>query len=288
MKQVTRFRGKVSLKHCDSYDSAVVDQAIRSLLEPFGGISCLAAPGQTVLLKPNLLNPASPERALTTHPELVRRVALLCFEAGAARVLIGDSPAGSHDEHQLWEKTGMLWAARESGAELKSFSPPLAIRQCGDISLPVPQFLDLVDIIISLPKLKTHLLTTLTCALKNTYGLVVGESKAWFHAKYPSPESMSSFLLDVYCALTPGFSIVDGITAMHGDGPANGKPFSLSLLAAGADAVSLDAVCASAMGIPPARVPMIRLANKKNIGVGRLTEISLHGDSLSCWQGQKA
>ncbi len=269
--------GLVSAVTCESYTAEVVSEALRSVLAPLGGLSSFVQPGQTVLLKPNLLCPSLPEKAATTHPSIVAGLALLCRECGASRIWIGDSCAGNHDDVKLWETTGMAAVAESSGAELKSFKGPLISWSCKATSLPVPIWYKEVDVLISIPKLKTHLLTTLTCALKNVYGLVSGNAKALYHAQHPSPASMSEFIVDVHEVLRPDLSIVDAVVAMERDGPSTGNPVHLGLVLAGRDAVSIDAVCAGMLGLRSYDVPTTRIAAERGLGCGMTKNIVILG-----------
>ena len=271
---------RVAMSACDSYDPAVVCEALSATLDVLGGISAFVQPGQTVLIKPNLLSPRPPDQAVTTHPAIVSAMVRLCREAGAARVWVGDSCAGSHSDTRLWEKTGMTSAVPDAGGELRSCTDKVVSLPCSGRSLPVPDWLDEVDTVISLPKLKTHFLTTLTCALKNVYGLVAGQTKSLRHGDYPSPQTMSAFLLDVFAALTPGLSIVDAVVGMQGNGPANGRPVQVGLLIAGTDAVAVDSVCAQLYGLQPEDVPMVRMAHARGLGECRPDRIELLGTGV--------
>ncbi len=271
----------VVVTECADYGPNTVDAAVRRAVDLLGGIARFVHPGQTVLLKPNLLSARPPEQAVTTHPELVRALAVLCREAGAARVWIGDSPAGMHSEAILWEKTGMAVAAELAGAELKSFEDAVTPMPVGEDALPVPSWFSEVDVLISLPKLKTHGLTTMTCAMKNLFGLACGEAKAMCHARHPSPAAMSRFLADWYVQVKPALTVVDAVVAMEGEGPANGTPRPVGVLLAAADAVAVDAVCVRTLGLNPESVPMLKRARETGAGETRLAHIELLGDGLA-------
>jgi uncharacterized protein (DUF362 family)/NAD-dependent dihydropyrimidine dehydrogenase PreA subunit len=259
-------RSRVAVAACASYEPAAVAAALAEVLAAMGGIAASVKPGQTVLLKPNLLSPRAPELAVTTHPELVRQMILQCARAGAARIWVGDSPAGEHAEANLWARTGMTGAVEGTPAVLKSWQTRKTAVVCGDDALAVPEWYSEVDVVISLAKLKTHSLTTLTCGLKNVFGIVGGQAKSNYHAKYPSPLAMSEFLVRVFAVLKPHLTIVDAVLAMEGNGPASGHPLPVGVLLAGRDAVALDAVACAALRIPPSAVPMIRLAAAANLG----------------------
>jgi len=262
--------GTVAVTVCSNgtggYEFDAVAAAVRAALDHLGGLARFVHPGQTVLLKPNLFSARAPDEAVTTHPSLVRALVRLCRECGAARVWIGDSPAGHHEEEQLWAITGMAEVAAQESAELKSFTGEIVPTACGPTFLPVPAWFREVDVFISVPKLKTHLLTTLTCAMKNVFGMVAGQAKAMCHRRFSSPQAMSSFLVDVYSALRPHLTVVDAIVALEGQGPANGNPRPLGLVLASADGVAADMVCARLLGLNFTQVPMLRCAVAQRVG----------------------
>lgn len=259
-------RSLVAVADCTSYSPGDVQAALKEIVEAMGGLPSLLKPGQTILLKPNLFTAHPPEHAVTTHPEVVRQVILLCEQAGAKRIWVGDSPVGVQDEKNLWSKTGMEQAVLGTRAEIKSWRVRQKPLTCGDDILAVPGWYNDVDTVISLPKLKTHCLTTITCGLKNVYGLVSGPAKLRFHIKYPSPLTMSAFLVRVFAQLKPHITIADAVTAMEGNGPAHGHPLPVGVLLASRDTVALDTVGCTALRIEPSAAPMIRLAAENGLG----------------------
>ena len=271
---------RVIVADCPSYSAEEVKRALAEIMQQLGGISCFIKPGQTVLIKPNLFTAHTPERAVTTHPALVRQVVQLCEEAGAGRIWVGDSPVGAQDEKHLWLKTGMTEAVRGTRAELKSWRVPQQPLNCGADILAVPCWYPEVDVLISLPKLKAHCLTTISCALKNVYGIVSGEAKLKFHLQYPSPASMSSFLLRVFAKLKPQLNIADAVLAMEGNGPAHGRPVAVGVLIASTDAVALDSAGCKALRTPASLAPMIRLAAEGGLGFKEDSMIDYCGSGL--------
>ena len=165
----------VSIHEIRTYDPEPVAVALRTCLEPLGGIGAFVRSGQTVLLKPNLLQAASPEKAVTTHPAVVRAMIDLCREAGA-RVWVGDNP-GVGDPAAIARKSGILAAVAGGGGEwidltaTRVFEAPE--NRVGR-RIELPGALDRVDVLITLPKLKTHGQLTFTGAVKNQFGLVPG------------------------------------------------------------------------------------------------------------------
>jgi uncharacterized protein (DUF362 family)/Pyruvate/2-oxoacid:ferredoxin oxidoreductase delta subunit len=274
-------RSRVAVAACASYLPAEVEIALAEILESLGGLSTFINAGQTVLVKPNLFSPHSPDHAVTTHPELVRQTVLACVKAGAGRVWVGDSPVGLHSETELWSRTGMTAAVAGTPAELKSWQVKQIPLQCGDDVLAVPEWYQEVDAVISLSKLKTHSLTTLTCGLKNVYGIVNGPAKSRFHVKYPSPLAMSAFLVRVFGTFKPVLTIADAVVAMEGNGPAHGRPVSVGALLGSRDTVALDAVACTALRIAPSAVPMIRMAAESKLGQMDESGIECTGSGVS-------
>ncbi len=274
-------RSTVVVSNCPSYSPDAVEAALKEAVEALGGLSAFVQPGQTVLVKPNLFTAHPPEHAVTTHPELVRHVVLLCAKAGAGRIWVGDSPVGSQDEKELWSRTGMVTAVADTPAELKSWHAKQSPLRCGEDVLAVPEWYRDVDVVISLPKLKAHCLTTITCGLKNVYGIVSGQAKIQFHMKYPSPLTMSAFLVGVFAELKPHLTIADAVVAMEGNGPAHGRPVQVGALLASRDTVALDAVGCRALKIDPSDVPMIRLASESNLGCMDESQIECIGSGIS-------
>ncbi len=260
-------RASVAIHRCPDYRSQSVEAALADILRDLGGMDRFIAPGDTVLLKPNLLSPRPPEQAVTTHPSLVAAVARVCLQAGAGMVWLGDSCAGDHDDRELWQRTGMTAALAGLPVEFKSFNRAVATRPLGASQAPVPVWLDQVDKVISLPKLKTHALTLLTCAVKNMYGMIAGSAKSAYHATHPSPRAMSRFLAEVFAEFKPDLTIVDAVIAMEGDGPANGRPKPVGLLLASPDAVAVDAVCAGFLGLQPQQIPLLAETARRGCGI---------------------
>lgn len=266
---------------CPSYAPDDVGAALDEALAALGGLATFIRPGDTVLLKANLFRSRPPGEAVTTHPEIVRQVALRCHQAGAARVWVGDSVTSGLTEAEHWARTGMASALQGSPAELKSWDCRQVALPCGGSWLAVPEWFQEVDAVISLPKLKAHNLTVMTCATKNVFGIISGHAKTQFHLKNPSTLEMSDFLVDVYAALKPRLSLADAVITMEGNGPVSGTSTSVGVILASSDAVALDAIACQALKIAPISVPMLRIAAER--GLGRLDEshISCLGSGLS-------
>lgn len=267
----------VSMQHCDSYEQHRLQGALVSLLEPLGGIERFVAAGQRVLLKPNMLAGKPPEAAVTTHPALVQAVAGLVKKAGGI-VLVGDSPGIGLFE-QVARKTGIKAAVEASGATLVPFDQTRQITAGGVFRrLELAEvYLD-ADVVINLPKLKTHEMMTLTCGVKNLYGAVVGPAKAGLHLTAGrSKELFAGLLLEIAQARPVALTIVDGIVAMEGNGPNSGTPRHLGMLLAGEKPVAVDTVAAQLAGIPHRMLPVEQEARRRGLSGSSLDQIRLVG-----------
>jgi len=270
---------EVSVVKCDSYERAQVERAIRESLALLGGINCFIKPHSKVLVKPNLLLSKTPEWAITTHPEVVRAVIRILKELDC-KIIVGDGPSvwGKYIDNvdEVYEVTGIKQVCQEEGIELVKFDKR-RMRQ----KFPLTVYLDECDHLISLPKFKTHEWTLITGAVKNLFGLVSGTYKTELHKNYFAPEKFAGILVDIYAEAKPSLTIIDGILALEGDGPAtSGRPRQLGLLLAGADCVALDTVVAKIMGIDPFKVLTTKEAAKRNLGEADLSKIKIEGEDL--------
>ena len=213
---------------CPDYEQA--EACIRALVEQMGGMGRFVRPGERIVLKANLLRAAPPESAICTHPAVVEAVAKLVKEAGGTPVIC-DSPGGAlHKEavlRSLYEKTGMAAAAAAAGAELSMDSstrtvslPEGKVLRQAEIITPVAE----ADGVIDLCKMKTHVLMSMTGAVKNLFGVIPGLSKVGYHATHPDHETFADVLLDLTGYVKPRLSLMDGILPWKGTAPAPPAP----------------------------------------------------------------
>jgi uncharacterized protein (DUF362 family)/ferredoxin len=271
---------RIALARCDNYDISTVRTAIELLLEPLGGMGAFVGPGERILLKPNMLSVKSPELAVTTHPAVVRVVAELVREAGG-RALIGDSP-GIGGFQRVADRSGIARAAAESGAELVEFSATVELPGSGTFRrLTLARDYWKADKVINLPKLKTHEMMTMTCAVKNLFGAVVGAEKAGWHLKAgASREQFARLLLEIYLLKRPALNIVDAIVAMEGNGPGSGDPLQVGALMAGVDPVAVDTVAGRLAGIPNELLYIEHEARRMGLSGTEWDEIAIVGAAL--------
>lgn len=278
-------KSPVSLVKCGSYSEKEVSGSVQRAASLLGGIDEFVKKGETVLVKPNLLRASEPEKGIVTHPSVVKAVTLLVQDAGADAV-IADSPSGPSNKRLLknaYEKAGLVQVAEETGARL-SYDTSHSL-----VSFPEGKLIKAFDVlreatkadaVITVPKLKTHVLTHLTGATKILYGVVPGLTKTAYHAKLSSPEKLSIMLLDLQALIKPRLSVMDAVVGMEGNGPAGGGTIHIGAILASPDHIALDVAASSLAGLNPKDVTTIKAAVKQGITSGRLQDIELLGDSL--------
>jgi uncharacterized protein (DUF362 family)/Pyruvate/2-oxoacid:ferredoxin oxidoreductase delta subunit len=272
----------VSLQALPDYAPDRVQRALRCLLQPLGGIERYVSAGQKVLIKPNLLAGKVPEKAVTTHPEIVRQVILLVQGAGG-EALVGDSPGLGKPEN-VARKCGILDVIEETGARFAPFaeSVPVNLTTGTFRQLEVASEALEADVIINLPKLKTHQMMGYTGAVKNLFGLVVGMRKVRLHLQAGTDKAFFALmLLELAERFKPALSIMDAVVGMEGNGPGNGDPVQLGALLASADPLALDTVATAMVGLPEQRVWTQRVARQTGRQGISLADIQLFGTSLA-------
>ncbi len=270
---------KVSIVRCKDYEPALVLEATKKALDLLGGVSTFISPKSRVLVKPNLLMAKEPEFGVDTHPEVVRAVIRMLKEINCT-IYLGDGPSvwGSQIDNvdEVYEKSGMKKVCKEESVELVNFEHKRWRK-----NLPLAAWLDKCDCVVNIPKFKTHELTLLTGAIKNLFGLVWKTHKTELHKKYFYVSDFSKILVDIYEEVKPALTVIDGIVAMEGDGPAtSGKLRNVGLLLAGCDGVALDSVLALIMGIKPFDVLTTKEASARSLGVADIKSISIVGEKL--------
>ncbi len=259
----------VSLACCPTYNLPEIETALRRLLEPLGGIGAFVEPGQRVLLKPNLVAPIRPGRAITTHPAVVEAMVGLVQEAGGEPFII-DSPAGPlHSRpgmNRIYRDTGLKEVAERTGVSLRYDATSIRVPTPNGVLLKQLDLLKVwqeADVTIALPKLKTHGLTTITGALKILFGLVPGMLKSGYHAKLVDLDRFCDMLIEIVACVQPALFVMDGVLGMEGDGPSfKGSPRHIGALLASQDGVAMDAVACQIMGVDPDQLPLFRAAER--------------------------
>lgn len=274
---------KVAIVKCADYDEQNIDRAVGEAVRLVGGWERYVKPGQKVLIKPNLLENLPPEAAVTTHPSVVAAVVRAVVKMGA-QALVGDAPGNALSNiAALLETTGIRKAAEENGGkvvflqkegvvDIRSSYPRLPSFKVSRLALEA-------DVIINLPKLKTHNLTLYTGAVKNMFGIVPGFQKAQFHAHAVRPAELAELLVDVFQSAKPALNIMDAVIGIEGKGPgADGTPRTFGAIAASSDAVALDAVFSHLIGFDPQQIETTKVANRRGLGEADLSKIEIIGE----------
>jgi uncharacterized protein (DUF362 family)/Pyruvate/2-oxoacid:ferredoxin oxidoreductase delta subunit len=258
----------VSIIKCKSYNEEEVLEGLRQSIELIGGIENFVKSGDLVLLKPNLLYGKAPEKAVTTHPSIVKGMIQIIREAGGIP-FIGDSPSiGSLT--RAAEKAGIKRVADENKCPLMEFDKPIFPPK-GEgrffKQLEIDQRVLEADVVINLPKWKTHGMMLLTLGVKNLFGCIPGPRKALWHLKAGEDRKLfAQMLIDLYQIIQPSLTILDGIVGMEGNGPGSGDPIQLGLILASRDPLSLDQVVCDLLRIPRKSLMTNQVAFEKGMG----------------------
>ncbi|GAB4150778.1 MAG: DUF362 domain-containing protein [Planctomycetota bacterium] len=267
---------RVSLQACSDYEPHRLRDSLRQLLEPLGGIAAFVKPGMRVLIKPNLLGPHPRQDAVCTDPEVIVAVAEMVLEAGGHAV-VGDSPGLVRAEKVL--RTLEVWDRLKSiGCELVEFDS-FEERSGGTFhSIEIATAPLEADLVINLPKLKTHGMMVLTLGVKNMYGCVVGRRKAAYHLHVKDSRDLFAKLVGDICeAVAPGLTILDGVIGMEGEGPGSGIPRNTGFLAASQDPWALDLVTAWILGYSVEEVPLLREYKRRLAAKGLVPDAEVVG-----------
>ncbi len=270
---------EVSITKCRDYDDARIFDAVKEAVDLVGGIKKFVKPGEVVLLKPNLLAGKTPESGVTTHPSILRAALLLVKEAeGVAKV--GDSSALGNTGKNA-EKAGYAKICKEFGAEFIELKTPV------DLKNPKAKIFKRMevareaiecDVIINLPKMKTHAQMYLTLGVKNLFGCIPGKRKLQWHLSAGIDTAyFATMLLDLMALVRPKLNILDAVTAMEGNGPASGELKDVGLVMASGDTLALDAVAARVLRAKTDNMPVLKKAREIDPGLVDLNEISVKG-----------
>ncbi len=235
---------RCAIAEANEYKNTEISAALYSII---GNTSFPDVEGKTVLLKPNILSDSLPEKAITTHPLVVKEIILILKDKGAKRILVGDSPGmqvGKFDP----VNSGIKAVAEETGAEIVDFRENTRVHTINGIRVPMTTIIDEVDIVISVAKFKTHQFLSATGAVKNMFGLVPGLQKSPMHLKARSPEEFARLIIGIYSEAHVDYAFMDAIVGMEGSGPTNGQPRHVGLLLGSENPFALDKAEAVIMG----------------------------------------
>lgn len=280
-------KSKVALVKCETYDNDAVLKAVRAGLDLLGGVSAFVKPRDRIVLKPNLLIGTSPDNGVTTHTAVFRAAASLLKEAGAA-VSYGDSPAFGKCEPNM-KRAGLKQVGDELELKLAAFDSGKPVSHKN--ALLIKKFviangvLD-SDGLVSLPRLKAHGFMLFTGAVKNQFGCIPGLLKSQYHVKLPDPYDFATMLVDLNTLIKSRLYIMDGITAMEGNGPRSGKLKQLNVLLFSSDPIALDATACRIINLNPAIVPTSQPGEDAKLGTYHVENIELVGGDIESFFDQ--
>ena len=275
---------KVYFAAAGSYDPAAVEAAVERL---FGQLPAAAAvgPGKKVLLKPNLLAKHGPDKAVTTHPEVLRAVIRAVKRRGADDLLVADSPGGPYTPalvKSIYKASGLAAVCQEEQVPLYTACESAAAPAAGGAAAKEFTLLRPVleaDVLIDLPKLKTHMMTGLSAATKNLFGCIPGLQKAEWHMRLPEKERFGEMLVDLLETVKPAFAVLDAVVAHEGDGPSGGTPRPVGFVAAAGDLLQMDLALCAMVGLQPAQVPYLSAAMRRGLCAERFDPAKAAGEA---------
>jgi uncharacterized protein (DUF362 family) len=254
-------RSRVAILPAASYDPALLVDAVRRGLELFG----VPVGGRRVVLKPNLVE-FDPRSVINTNPALIVAAAEAFRSLGAAQVTVAEGPGHRRDNEYLLTASGLRELLRDTESRWVDLNMD-AVRKVALKSrftsldgLWLPDTVTGADLLVSMPKLKTHHWAGATLSMKNLFGIIPGSIYGW-PKNVLHWQGIHQSILDINAALpVPRFNIVDGIVGMEGNGPIQGTARASGVLVFGEDPVAVDATGARLMGLEPARIPYIQQA----------------------------
>ena len=273
----------VLCRRVPAYDSPALDEAVEAMFAASPKAAALG-PQSKVLVKPNLLAKHPPQRAVTTHPAVLAACIRALQRRGVTHITVADSPGGLYNAaamKSIYQVSGLAAVCEALGAECYTACKS-APRQTDGALVRRFELLEPVleaDFLIDLCKVKTHVMTGMTCAVKNMFGCIPGLQKAELHMRFPEKERFGQMLVDLCETVRPALVIADGIVAMEGDGPAGGEPRSLGLLLGGEDPYEVDLAVCRLMGLDAMQVPYLAAAHAAGLCAAACDPAGLSGDA---------
>ncbi|MFB0507473.1 MAG: DUF362 domain-containing protein [Thermodesulfobacteriota bacterium] len=275
-------KSKVSIIRCQDYSEKSVLKAVKYAVDLLDGMDAFVKGGDRVLIKPNLLSASDPEKAVTTHPSVVKAVIQLVRDAGGVP-MVGDSPAIG-GLLRVASKAGIYDVVRKMNCRLVDFDDAIEVKgshQGVFRTVEVARAVMDCDLLINLPKLKTHGMTTMTLSVKNLFGCIPGTKKVQWHFKVGiNRHSFAQMLVDLYGIIRPRLNVVDGVVGMEGDGPSGGEPREIGLIFAGTDGIAVDSTICDVIGLPPLDLLTNRIGTDLGLGVGQTKDIEVVGERI--------
>lgn len=267
---------KVYFDECRVYDIKKIEDIIR---KSFDYLEFELPKNKKILIKPNVLGPYSPEMSITTNPRVIKAIVNILLE-NKNKIIIGDSSGGlgikRMTENSLVES--QIKDLEQENVKVVSFDILKAKNYENKNNkvlknINLTKYIDDIDYIINVPKLKSHQLTKFSGAVKNLYGCIPGSTKQTLHSIAPSPEEFSELLVELYSFIKPKIilNVMDGIIGIEGNGPGpSGKKKEIGIIAISKDAVALDWFCGSLITNDPEEILTNKISKKNGLTDGNI------------------
>lgn len=276
---------KVALLRCDNYDVDLIEKKLREGFELLGGdeyLRKLISYNSKVVLKPNMLSIEGKGSPVVTHYAVFEAV-IRIIKDYSSNIAFGDSP-GFGDSRKAAERSGLMEVAEKYGVRFDDFSDFIHVKLDNSLlckSWEVARAPYEADVLITLPKMKTHAMAYFTGAVKNQFGCIPGLQKAKWHTRMPEANNFCKMLLDLNTLVGTSFAVMDGIVAMQGNGPKNGTPYNMNTLIMGSSLTAVDSVGARLIGYDnPLELPILKEAFDSKWGTVMPEEIQVLGEKI--------
>ncbi|TET01083.1 MAG: DUF362 domain-containing protein [Promethearchaeota archaeon] len=278
------YKTKVAIQKIKNED---VKTSVFSALELINAKVLMQKDNMVVLLKPNILMGKPAERAVNTHPEVVRAVIQWVKKFNPSKIYVCDSAGGQKPgiTEIAMKESGIQNICEEEGAICVPFEKTereiYAVKDALELKeISSSRLIREADLIINIPKIKTHWQCTLTCCIKNMFGTVLLANKARTHAQAATLGRFCSALVDIYSVSKPQLTVIDGYYCQEGQGPSSGDVVKLDIILAGFDGVALDTTVCKIIGFDPSEILYLEKAEKKKLGTTDLESVEFLGEPI--------
>ena len=241
--------------------------------------------GKRVVVKPNMVD-VSPDRPIHTDPRLIDGLVAHLAALGAREIILAEGTSHNRDAEDLFRRAGYEALARRRGVRLvdlnyDDLTPVKCVNPRATLlrEIALPRTIGEADVLISVPKLKTHKLAGITLSLKNMFGILPGMVYGW-------PKNTLHWngiplsICEINGTVRTHYTVVDGVVGMEGHGPIMGTARKAGVLVMGDNALAVDATAARIMGVDPARVDYLAMAQKLRLGSLRPADIQVAGAAV--------
>ncbi|MFH1561936.1 MAG: DUF362 domain-containing protein [Nitrospirota bacterium] len=270
---------EVSIIKCFDYQPEKVNKSVRDAVDLIGGMGRFVKKGMRVLIKPNLLSDKPIDKAVNTHPGIVKAVVDLVIEQGGIP-RIGDNP-GINSLTKVVQNSGLSEFIRGENIFLPDFSQYILKQTPKNYTFnefKIAREVLEADLVINLPKIKTHGHMLLTLGVKNLFGCLAKHERIQWHLKAGiNRDFFATMLLELYSLIQPGLTIVDGVIGMEGNGPGSGTPREIGVIIAGIDCLAIDTVICDILNLDSQSLYTIKAATRQ----ASLSEINVVGEKIN-------